>query len=278
MADKKLYFRIGDDGEYKLATLNGKNNGVWNGVAWDNTSKFSDDSWETIAHNIKAGTDHYSLGDTKTDTLTIGGNTYTATFKIVDDTVGRYVTQSGQSHKVIEMQELVGLSDGSGVAWNSSSSLTSFNASNIKTALNNTIINFLPAELQAVLETTTVYSGDGTQTASASTNVGATCKLFVASYNEYYGTDASNGWANNTETNGKGQFTWYQQAGVTTSNYEDMIKYKIEDTSTAYYYWTRSPYGRAGGIGRAARVIYDGRSGIGPVDSDDSWVAPCFAW
>lgn len=33
---KKLYFRI-DDGEYKLATLNGKNNGVWDGVAWDNS-------------------------------------------------------------------------------------------------------------------------------------------------------------------------------------------------------------------------------------------------
>lgn len=37
---KKLYFRI-DNGEYKLATLNGKNNGVWDGVAWDNTPTYS---------------------------------------------------------------------------------------------------------------------------------------------------------------------------------------------------------------------------------------------
>lgn len=239
---------------------------------------FANDSWETIAQQIKAGTDHYSLGDTKTDTLTFGGNTYTATFKIVDDTVGRYVTQSGQSHKVIEIQQIFGRTADGGVDWNSNSSLTSFNASEIKTALNNTIINFLPAELQAVLETTTVYSGDGTQTASASTNVGATCKLFVASYNEYYGTDASYGWANNTETNGKGQFTWYQQAGVTTSNYRDMIKYKIENTSTAYYYWTRSPYGYSARRGAAAVVYDDGGSRYNFVFHDDIRVAPCFAW
>lgn len=37
---KKLYFRI-DNGEYKLATLNGKNKGVWDGVAWDNTPTYS---------------------------------------------------------------------------------------------------------------------------------------------------------------------------------------------------------------------------------------------
>lgn len=278
MADKKLYFRIGDDGEYKLATLNGKNNGVWNGVAWDNTSKFSDDSWETIAHNIKAGTDHYSLGDTKTDTITIDGNSYTATFKIVDNLVGRYTTQSGQSHKVIEIQQIFGQTAGGGVAWNSSSSLTSFNASDIKTALNNTIINFLPAELQAVLETTTVYSGDGTQTASASTNVGATCKLFVASYNEYYGTNASHGWANNTETNGKGQFTWYQQAGVTKTNYDDMIKYKIEDTSKAYSYWTRSPAVIYAPVGFAAYVDSYGNTYSAQVSIASIRVAPCFAW
>lgn len=242
---------------------------------------FANDSWATIFTQIKAGTDHYNLGDTKTDSVTISGTqydgTYNVTFKIVDDKVGRYVTQSGQSHKVIEIQQIFGCNQDGGVVWNSSGSGTSFNASDIKNILNNTIINFLPSELRAVLETTTIYSGDGTQTASASTNVGATCKLFLASYNEYYGADASYGWANNTETNGKGQYTWYQQAGVTTSNYADMKKYQIEDTSTAYYYWTRSPYDLGALYGNAVLVFDDGSSSFVIVDFGEFRVAPCFA-
>lgn len=238
---------------------------------------FANDTWDVIFSQIKAGTDHYNLGDTKTDTINFGSTSYQCTWKIVDDTVGRYVTQSGQSHKVIEMQELVGLSDGSGVAWNGSgpmATLTSFANSDLFYNLNNTIYNFLSADLKAQLETTTVYSSNGSASASTSTNVGATGKLFVPCVTELYG-NTTYGYANGTE--GLPQYTYYAQQGVSTSNYDDLIKYNIEDDTSAGWYWTRSPYGQLGPVGSACTVRNGGSLGSVDVGDDFHRVAPCFA-
>lgn len=193
---------------------------------------FANDTWATIASQIKAGTDHYSLGDEKTDTITIGGTSYQATFKIVDSKVGRYATQSGSSHKVIELQTIFGDTATTGVSWNSTN--TSFNNSNLKSWLNSDGLSCLPSALQSVLETTTVYSGNGSAKASASNIVASTGKIFTPCDYEYYGSDYHYGTVYETLNNGVeyGQYELYTTAS----------KVKKMANNTASNYWTRSPY------------------------------------
>lgn len=42
---KKLYFRIGQNGEYKLGSVNGKIKGVWGGTPFDNTPTPTGETW-----------------------------------------------------------------------------------------------------------------------------------------------------------------------------------------------------------------------------------------
>lgn len=42
---KKLYFRIGQNGEYKLGSVNNKIKGVWGGTPFDNTPEPSGETW-----------------------------------------------------------------------------------------------------------------------------------------------------------------------------------------------------------------------------------------
>lgn len=245
---------------------------------------FATDSWATIAAAIKSGNDPYSLGDTKTDTITIGANTYTGTFKIVDDLVGRYTTQSGSSHKVIELQQLVHNTSGpgknNGFAWRvnyttetgypySASDL----ADNSVNKLNTIILAMLPSDLQAVLETTTVKSGPGDATATASNLSSVSGKLFCAALNEYYQDAHTYGYANNYETDNKGQFTYYKNLGVTSSNYSALIKNRIED-NTANNYWMRSPRN----VGTACLVNSTGNRFSDSLNNSKLRVAPCFSW
>ena len=249
---------------------------------------FATDSWATIATAIKSGNDPYSLGDTKTDTITIGANTYTGTFKIVDNLVGRYTTQSGSSHKVIELQELVhntsGPSQYNGFAWRASYSTgtgypysQSDLADNSVNTMDTTILAMLPSDLQAVLETTTVKSSPGDANATASNLSSVSSKLFCAAVNEYYEDEDTYGFANNYETDNKGQFTYYKNLGVTFSNYSGLIKNRIED-NTANYYWMRSPYNVTSSNTLECYVYSTGSCGFSDLRNSYCRVAPCFSW
>lgn len=249
---------------------------------------FATDSWATIAAAIKSGNDPYSLGDTKTDTITIGANTYTGTFKIVDDLVGRYTTQSGSSHKVIELQQLVHNTSGpgqyNGFAWRANYDYevgypysASDLADNSVNTMDTTILAMLPSDLQAVLETTTVKSGPGNVTATASNLSSVSSKLFCAALNEYYQDAYTHGYANNYETDNKGQFTYYKNLGVTSSNYSGLIKNRIED-NTAWYYWMRSPRNVYSDDTSACSVYSTGSCYGGGLDNSSYRVAPCFSW
>lgn len=263
-----------DNGDGTISLTVGENSVV---VEKYEVASFATDSWATIAANIKSGNDTYSVGNVKEDTLTIGGTTYTCHWEIVDDTVGRYVTQSGQSHKVIQLQEVVGSDASNGIAWNSSSSATSFNNCTLKSTLNSTILAFLSADLQAVLETTTVYSGPGTATATTANRVASTSKLFIVSMTELYGSNESYGFANNTE--GTPQYTLYSSLGVTSSNYSSLVKNCVT-ISKSQSWWTRSPHDRSSRTGRGyvITVGVGGSHGYGSAEYSSVWCAPCFAW
>ena len=237
---------------------------------------FATDSWEVIAQCIKNGNDNYSLGDTKTDLITIGGASYSAVFKIVDNKVGRYKTQSGVSHKVIELQTIFGDTATTGLSGGWNSNATSFNNSNLKSWLNSTGLSCLPSSLQSVLETTTVYSGNGSSNASATNIVAATGKIFSPSEYEYYNSDY--GFATIYETRNPvdsidyGQYQWYKKQGTSSSSYSALIKKMANNTAS--YYWTRSPYGSS----NAVYVDFSGSRNYSIYGSTGSLACVCFAW
>ena len=99
-----------------------------------------------------------------------------------------------------------------------------------------------------------------------------TCKLFSPCLNEYYGASETYNWANNYETNSKGQFTYYYNQGVTTSNYSALIKQNLSGSN--YYYWLRSPFDSDG----AVRVGLDGNCNFGMYASGYFRICVCFAW
>lgn len=229
---------------------------------------FANDSWTTIFNTVRAGTAEYNIGDIKEDTF----GSYTVHWRFTDNQNGRYAYTdgSGSSKAVIELVEITNGTS----TWNDSGSGTSYNASTLKTFVDD-LVTQLPSELQGLLKAVNVYSGNGTESASSSSNVAASCKLFPACANEMYNVGSSGyGYANDSE--GSPQFDWYRIRGVTTSNYSDCIKTPMGGTSSDWY-WLRSPYFRDPMVfGRACGVGGDGIL-YGDFVSDDWRVALCFA-
>ena len=95
-----------------------------------------------------------------------------------------------------------------------------------------TIIAVIPAALRAVLKSVTKYTdntGGGSTAASAVT--ATTDYFFLLSEYEVFGSFK---YANNNEKNKQAQYAYYSAGN-------SKIKYKHDGTSTAAYWWLRSP-------------------------------------
>ena len=110
-----------------------------------------------------------------------------------------------------------------------------------------TIIAVIPAALRAVLKSVTKYTDNtGSASTSASTVTATTDYFFLLSEYEVFGSIS---YANSNEKSKQAQYAYYSAGN-------SKIKYKHDGTSTAAYWWLRSP--RASGSYTFVYVDTDG--------------------
>ena len=149
---------------------------------------FSSDSWATIAANVREGnTSKYNVGDTKTvDLGTFGTHTVRVANKSACTNGETSETACGF---VVEFADII-----TKQKFNSTkTSVGGWRDSEIRTYINETILNALPSDLQNVITTTRVISGHGST--SGETNFKTYDKLYLSSSEEIYGNYESLGYA-----------------------------------------------------------------------------------
>ena len=179
---------------------------------------FKDESWETIAANVRAGNaSAYQVGDTKEIDM---GSLGTHTVRVANTspcTNGE--TSETACGFVVEFADII-----SKQTMNSTSTnVGGWPASTMRTYVNETVYNALPSELQNVIATTTVVSSHGLT--SGETNFTSSDKLYLLSTKEVWGKDGtSNMVTKDTAEAETRQLDYYKNKGVTTSNYSGAIK------------------------------------------------------
>ena len=124
-------------------------------------------------------------------------------------------------------------STGSGMVMNgSNTNVGGWNGSWAYTTCMGQWKNCFPSELQAVIRTTTLYTDNtGNSSTSASAVTANSNEVYYLAEYEVFG---SNTYANTNEPAQQAQYAYYQ-AGNST------VKYRSDKTSTAAYWWLRSP-------------------------------------
>ena len=95
-----------------------------------------------------------------------------------------------------------------------------------------TIIAVIPAALRAVLKSVTKYTNNTGNSSAASAVTATTDYFFLLSEFEVFGSIS---YGNTNEKNKQAQYAYYSAGN-------SKIKYKHDGTSTAAYWWLRSPY------------------------------------
>ena len=194
---------------------------------------FKDDSWATIAANVKAGkASAYQVGDTKTIDMGSLGTHTVRVANISSCTNGE--TSETACGFVVEFADIVSTQKMNSTNTN----VGGWPASEMRTYVNTTVYNALPSELQNVIATTTVVSSHGKTSGEA--NFKSSDKLYLLSTKEVWGKDGtSNAISYDTAEVETRQLDYYKNKGVTTSNYSGAIK---QYNGTNSYWWLRSAF------------------------------------
>ncbi len=197
---------------------------------------FETDSWETIAANVKAGTDIYKVGDTKEVTLSgteFEGKTFTvrvANTSTPAECRGADFSQTACGF-VLEFEDVI-------ANYNMNSTDTNvggYPKSAMYTYLKDTVFKALPEELQNVIIDTKVISGNES---GKSDNYITEDKLYLLSTHEIWENGTSYPINNDSAWNNTRQLDYYADREVTTDDgYTPAIK-KIDNVAT--YWWLRS--------------------------------------
>ncbi len=257
---------VPEAGEWTVsATLGGEtsNSNIVNVGFSYNTSlvfvpKLNDSSWETIRDISDAGqgANYWSIGDRKAVTLNgkVGAltlsNVTTYVF-IIGFNHNSSVEGTSRIHFQLGKTALSGGTDvalcdnyynntGGGFHMNTSqSSSGGWASSNMRTAIcgtslsnySGTIIAVIPAALRAVLKSVTKYTNNTGKSTAASAVTATTDYFFLLSEYEVFGTISQ---GNTNESSKQAQYSYYSAGN-------SKVKYNHSETSTAVYWWLRSP-------------------------------------
>ena len=191
---------------------------------------FSEDSWSTIAANVKSGnTSKYNVGDTKEVDL---GSFGTHTVRIANKSECTTETSETACGFVVEFADIITLQK-----FNSTdTSVGGWRDSKLRTYINDTIYKSLPSDLQNVITSTKVISGHGKT--SGETNFETQDKLYLLSAHEVMEDGKSYQVSgHDTSYNNTKQLDYYKNQGGTTSSNDGAIKQYNEEE---YYWWLRS--------------------------------------
>ena len=198
------------------------------------TSKsFAEDSWNTIASNVKAGqTNNYHVGDEKDVNL---GNTY-GTHKVrisnmstPDECKQNEFSQSACGF-VVEFADII-----TEHVMNPTSTIKGgWPASQMKTFIDNDIYNSLPNELKSVIIDTKTVSGHGYEDTN---NFISKDKLYLLATAEVWAQGTSDTIDYDTARDKTRQLDYYNSKGVTTNSYASTRKKNSK--GTAGWWWLR---------------------------------------
>ena len=184
---------------------------------------FANDSWETIAENIKIGNaSAYNVGDTKEVTLT-GDWAGTYTVRIANNTTPDECSTEGFSQTacgfVVEFVDIITTH-----AMNfTSTNLGGWPASEMYSFVNTDIYNTLPSDLQNVIIDTYTVSGHGS--GESSNIVSENDKLYLLSTKEVWGKEGTSNIINTDSVEAETrQLDYYKNNGVTTDSYSGAVK------------------------------------------------------
>ena len=192
------------------------------------SKSFAEDSWNTIASNVKAGnTSKYNVGDTKeVDLGTYGKHKV----RIANMSTPNECKQNGFSQSacgfVVEFTDIITTHNMNPTLTNSGG----WPASQMKTFIDKYIYNSLPDDLKKVIIDTKTVSGHGELD---SENHISTDKLYLLATAEVW-KDGDHADAARDKTR---QLDYYSSKGVTTSSYAAAIK--KDSTGTAAEWWLR---------------------------------------
>ena len=201
---------------------------------YDCYNPFRDDSWETIASNVKAGsTSKYNIGDEKEVDL---GTTYGKhKVRIANMSTPNECNDSNFSQSacgfVVEFTDIITTHIMNPTSTNKGGWLNS----QMKTFINNDIYNSLPQELKSVIITTETVSGYGSEDTNNFTS--PEDKLYLLAPKEIY-SDWSNQYDKARDKTR--QLDYYKIKGVTTSNKNGAIKKNKNSDGTDDWWWLRS--------------------------------------
>ena len=270
-------------------------NGTGKDIVFSSASPILDENdWTTIREVSDAGqgSNYWSIGDRKAVTLngTVGklslSNVTTYAF-IIGFNHNASVEGTNRIHFQLAKTALTGGTDvclcdssynsnvsttgyftmnssrTSSGGWASSQMRTNICGTSLS-SYSGTIIAVIPAALRAVLKSVTKYTdntGGGSTAASAVT--ATTDYFFLLSEYEVFGSIS---YANSNESSKQAQYAYYSAGN-------SKIKYKHNGTTSAAYWWLRSP--NAGNSYRFVRVITDGT--VSPYSAHNSFgFAPGF--
>ena len=141
--------------------------------------------------------------------------------------------------------------------WESSQMRTNICGTSLS-SYSGTIIAVIPEALRAVLKSVTKYTDNTGGGVGEASNVTATTDyFFLLSEYEVFGYTSS---ANSNEESKQEQYAYYSVGNST-------IKYKHNGTSTAAFWWLRSPY-----------VYYSGAFACVPTDGSANWANVLFSY
>ena len=203
---------------------------------------FSEDSWDTIAANVRAGNlSKYKVGDTTEITLTsddtdIAG-TYTVRIANTSTPSECAIEDFSQTACgfVIEFEDII-----SNYGMNSyydeisveATSVGGWEASEMRSYVNNEIYNAFPEELRKLIIDTYVVSG---HEYGETENYKTTDKIYLLSTKEVWEDGIEYIIEHDTARDVTRQLDYYKQKGVTISNYGYAMK-------NEEYWWLRSVY------------------------------------
>ena len=209
---------------------------------------FAEDSWDTIAKNVKAGNlSKYQVGDIKEIELTINGTLKKHQLRIANTSTPNDCKTDNFSQTacgfVIEFVDIITLHNmnpattentyGTNKGGWRDSKLREYITPIDKKTDSGTIYNALPPDLQKVIIDTYTVSGYGPQD---STNFETTDKLYLLSPQEVF---ASNPSGHDKAADVTRQLDYYYNKGVTTNSASLTIK---KYNNSADFWWLRSAY------------------------------------
>lgn len=222
------------------------------------SSTLNDNEWSVIktVSDAGEGANYWSIGDRKAVALsgTVGALTFSGTYYafIIGFNHNSSVEGSGRIHFQFGKTALSGGTDicftdsyynstGGGFRMNTSNTNSGgWASSNMRTAIcgtslssySGTFIAVLPAALRAVLKSVTKYTDNTGNSTSASAVTATTDYIFLLSEYEVFGSISR---GNSNEASKQAQYAYYSAGN-------SKIKYQHGSTSSAAYWWLRSPY------------------------------------